>query len=551
MKRLLALALALVLGTGVTLLADEPQRRQWLVATTVPAAQLFDPPSIRVIDADRTAPEIEAVRDRVIARIEVVDGFAAELTESEASELRKSPLVRYVEPVYERRALELDATPPLPAAGSQETPWGILRVRAPEVWPFGRGKLVRVGVIDTGIDYTHPDLAHAYRGGWDFVNGDDDPMDDVGHGTHVAGTIGAADDLAGVVGVAPEAELYALKVLGSSGTGSSLDIIRAVEWAIDHHLDVINLSLGGGEHSEFENEVFEKARRSGVVAVAAAGNAWPFHTELDYPAAYRSVVSVAALTRDDSLAGFSQRGADLDLSAPGVGIDSSYSQMRLVITEASGTGHFGQWMAFSPRTSVVGALVDCGLGNRSEFPASVKGKIALIRRGGITFAEKSANAQAAGAIGALIFNHTAAGQENGGVINGTLGQPGNWIPTIGISRESGENMLRHGLGEVTMKETNIVGYASLQGTSMATPHVAGVFALMKGIKPWVDAETLVAIVLAAADDLGEPGPDAVFGAGAVDGFRSLQELAPELFEGTGEPDQPAPPARRRSTSHRR
>ncbi|MBW3565873.1 MAG: S8 family serine peptidase [Acidobacteria bacterium] len=548
MKRMLALAL--VLGTGVTLFADEPQRRQWLVATTVPAAELFAPPAITLIDPDRRAPELEGIRDRVIARIEVVDGFAAELTESEASELRKSSLVRYVEPVYERRALELDSAPPSTLAGSQETPWGILRVRAPEVWHYGRGKRVRVGVIDTGIDYTHPDLAHAYRGGKDFVNGDDDPMDDRGHGTHVAGTIGAADDLAGVVGVAPEAELYGLKVLDSSGSGSSLNIIRAVEWAVDNDLDVINLSLGGGEHSKFENEVFEKARRSGVVAVAAAGNAWPLHTTLDYPAAYRSVVSVAALTREDSLAGFSQRAADLDLSAPGVGVDSSYSETRLLITEASGAGHFGHWMAFSPRTPVVGSLVDCGLGNRGEFPATVKGNIALIRRGGSTFAEKSANAQAAGAIGALIFNHTVAGQENGGVIIGTLGQPGNWIPTIGISRESGESMLRHGLGPVTMKETNVVGYAALQGTSMATPHVAGVFALMKGIKPWVDAETLVGIVRAAADDLGDPGPDAVFGAGAVDGFRSLQELAPELFEGTGEPDGAAPPSRRRSTSHR-
>ena len=103
---------------------------------------------------------------------------------------------------------------------------------------------MRVAVIDSGCDYTHPDLAPNYKGGWDFVNDDADPKDDFGHGTHVSGTVAARDDDEGVVGVAPVADLYCLKALNSNGSGAWSDIIAALQWAVGNGIQVSNNSYG-------------------------------------------------------------------------------------------------------------------------------------------------------------------------------------------------------------------------------------------------------------------------------------------------------------------
>ena len=107
-----------------------------------------------------------------------------------------------------------------------------------------KGYGVNVAVIDSGCDYNHPDGAVNYVGGWDFVNNDNDPMDDNGHGTHVSGTVAAKDDNVGVVGVAPLASLYCLKVLNSSGSGAWSDIIAALQWAVANGIEVTNTAMG-------------------------------------------------------------------------------------------------------------------------------------------------------------------------------------------------------------------------------------------------------------------------------------------------------------------
>src|SRR5205807_5988961 len=145
-------------------------------------------------------------------------------------------------------------------AGQQVTHYGVTMVNAPSVWPVTRGIAgtsgtpTHVAIIDTGIDYKHPELVRAYKGGIDLVNNDNDPMDDEGHGTHVAGIIAAANDSSGVVGVASDVDLYAVKVLnacGSTPSGTTADVlITAIQWVVAKKAEiggnwVVNMSLGG------------------------------------------------------------------------------------------------------------------------------------------------------------------------------------------------------------------------------------------------------------------------------------------------------------------
>ncbi len=203
-------------------------------------------------------------------------------------------------------------------------------IDAPEAWAISEGTDVRVAVIDAGIDYNHPDLAANYAGGYDFLNDDADPMDDHGHGTHVAGTIAAAiSNLTGqpakeegVVGVAPHARVLAYKVCGANGSCSDFAIQQAIAQAITDQARVINMSLGEAAYSNSLNLAVQNAWSRGLVIVAAAGNAGS--TALFYPAALDNVISVAAFDEDHRRASFSNYGKWVDISAPGNAIMSSY-----------------------------------------------------------------------------------------------------------------------------------------------------------------------------------------------------------------------------------
>ncbi|MGH2451664.1 MAG: S8 family serine peptidase, partial [Candidatus Limnocylindria bacterium] len=155
-----------------------------------------------------------------------------------------------------------------------ENTWGVEHIRAGEAHSSGNvGTAVKVAVIDSGVDYTHPDLAANYAGGRDFVNGDDDPMDDNSHGTHVAGTVAAVKGNGGVVGVAPSAAIFALKVLNASGSGSWSDIIAALQWTVDNGIQVTNNSYGSGTNpGSTVQAAFDNSYGAGVLHVAAAGN---------------------------------------------------------------------------------------------------------------------------------------------------------------------------------------------------------------------------------------------------------------------------------------
>ena len=190
-------------------------------------------------------------------------------------------------------------------------------IGAPAAWEHASGEGIHVGVADTGCDYQHQALRTRFgdNKGYDFISDTNQPLDDNGHGTHVAGIIAGTN-----VGVAPNAKLYALKFLNAHGSGSQTDFIRAAEWAIDHELDVLNGSFGSAQTNEAEEAICDALQERGVLFVAAAGNRG--NTEYSYPASYESVISTAAVNNDKTRAPFSQYNDQVTISAPGVDIRS-------------------------------------------------------------------------------------------------------------------------------------------------------------------------------------------------------------------------------------
>lgn len=271
-----------------------------------------------------------------------VPAIAATLPEQAVKGLMNNPRVTYIEPDVKMWAIDAEL----------DSSWGVQHIGAGAVHadPGGtKGLGVRVAIIDTGIDYTHDDLKQNYAGGFDFVNGfydplfgwyendDDGPMDDNGHGTHVAGIVAAEDDGSGVVGVAPEAHLYAYKALDQDGSGYLSDVVAAIslathdpansghsEFGADAH--VINMSLGG-PHTLTLEIACAMAYLEGRTLVAAAGNEGnpPGKGDnISYPAGYDSVIAVAATNQNDGRAWWSSTGAATELSAPGVEVLSTY-----------------------------------------------------------------------------------------------------------------------------------------------------------------------------------------------------------------------------------
>lgn len=210
------------------------------------------------------------------------------------------------------------------ALTGQVQDWGVNAVKAPLAWHSNyTGKNVKVAVIDSGI-FPHEDLHIA--GGKSFVPYTTSYADDEGHGTHVAGIIAAKNNDIGIVGVAPDAQLYALKVLDSSGTGDLTNVLAAIDWAISNKMDIINLSLGSMDPSPTLQTALKKASDSGILVVAAAGNSGtPDGTgdTVAYPARYDSVIAVAATDSNNNRASFSATGNEVDFAAPGINIIST------------------------------------------------------------------------------------------------------------------------------------------------------------------------------------------------------------------------------------
>src|SRR3990167_1421348 len=214
------------------------------------------------------------------------------------------------------------AKPVSTVQAAQVLPWGIDRVDAELVWPSGNNAdPVKVAVIDTGISKDHPDLKANIQGGYNAINSTKSWNDDNGHGSHVAGIIGALNNTVGVVGVAPLVDLYAVKVLNRQGSGFLSDVIEGIQWAVANGMKVANMSLGSSSGTQSMHDAVIAAYNAGLTIVAAAGNSGG---AVIYPAAYPEVIAVSATDSANNLASFSSRGPEVDLAAPGVSIYSTY-----------------------------------------------------------------------------------------------------------------------------------------------------------------------------------------------------------------------------------
>jgi subtilisin family serine protease len=494
---------------------------------------------------------------RFVSGFESINGFEATLSDSEVDTLRKSPEVRWIEPVLERHALgRIAALSDQITDGQQTTPFGVTMVHAQSVWPVTKGKSLdpskptRVAIIDTGITYDDPELSAAYKGGHNFIDGSDDPRDDAGHGTHVAGTIAAADNGTGVVGIAPDVEIYSLKMLSSCGSGSSANEIRALDWILAKKAAIggnwiVNLSLGSPDPSAAEQTAFQNAIASGLLIFAAAGNDYDTNPVdgLSYPAAYPGVVSVGAIDSSQTVATFSQRGADLKVVGPGVNVLSTVVAEKVAAsngatyaaTAAAAENNSGDSLCL-PAPTVSGVVVDSGKGQIGDFPSSVAGKIALIERGDLTFADKAKNAKAAGAIGVICYN-SATGDPavpDLGKLTSASAVP----PFVFISRADGL-ALKATPGVSVSMSFGLHTYALYSGTSMATPHAVGTAALAWSVAPSATNVQVATAIEQTAHDLGDAGFDTVYGNGLVDALAAAMQLNPAAFGSATQPP-PAP-----------
>ncbi|PLR96623.1 S8 family serine peptidase [Bacillus sp. T33-2] len=393
------------------------------------------------------------------------------------------------------------------------------------------GKGVRIGVIDTGIDYEHPDLKRNYAGGYDVVDGDSDPMETKGshghgtlHGTHVAGIIAANGRMRGM---APDAQIIAYRALGPGGTGTTEQVLAAIDRAIEDRVDVLNLSLGNNVNGPDLpiSLAINKAVEEGVTAVTSSGNSGPNKWTVGSPGTASKAISVGASTPP--------------LKVPYLTVPGIIGKIRLEPLQGSHEWKLDRGIE----------MIDGGIGRKKDMQ-NARNKLVLIKRGELTFTEKAKNAFQAGASGVIIFNNTA------GNFFGNMEKDVK-IPVAAITKRQGEAILKHlkkgvlisrmllieekdilasfsSRGPVTVSweiKPDVVapgvainstipgGYLSLQGTSMAAPHVAGACALIKQAHPeWTPLQIKAALMNTAVpitDQMGKPYLTYEQGAGRI------------------------------------
>ncbi|HYH98465.1 S8 family serine peptidase [Hyalangium sp.] len=486
---------------------------------------------------------------------------AARLTPEQRAVLAQDPDVLTLERDRTVRAFERQA---LATSGSVgEYTEGLKLVQAPLVWdanndgvldataPNGTG--IKVCVVDSGWDNRHPELQAAYVAGKDFVDDDDEPLDfetntgkwGGGHGTHTAatvvaqlgshGTVNPGEEPNGVVGVAPGVGLLVARVLNTRGNGSTADIISAIEWCQQQGAKVISLSLGAPEPSATEEAAFKAAVLAGLLPIAATGNSGTGDPATEpgvaYPAAYDGVLAVGAVNFKSEHPAFSQVGPQVALVAPGVDVLSamivgaeSFSQV-----EVDGRTFESRSLAFAPLGEYTGKLLTCGIGNSKSAcgdEATCDGFVAYVDRGGLdgegnglTFAKKVTFMRRAGAKAVLVGNN----DPGDGIGNFTLGTEDTWLPTASVSHADG-SALKGLKGKAAKVKLVGVDYSRLTGTSMATPHVSGVAALLWSARPTLTALQVRALLQDSAQDLGTSGRDNAFGFGLVQAKAALDLL---------------------------
>jgi subtilisin len=279
-------------------------------------------PLINAVVIETPADQVSAADTRLTAMAEVAridqDPTINWLKSVDAPEFSLPSMDAIMAPLAALRTRPQIAAPAA-ASGSQVIQWGVKAVDAPAAWAKSRGEGVKVVVIDTGLDMTHPDLAANIKGGWNVITNSKDFTDDHGHGTHCGGNIAALDNDIGIVGVAPKADLYGVKVLDANGSGTFDNVIAGMQWAVDNHMQVASMSLGADQGNQALADMVAAMTKAGVTLVAAAGNSGG---AVGFPGGYPGAIAVAAMDQNDQLADFSSRGPEVAVIAPGVDIYS-------------------------------------------------------------------------------------------------------------------------------------------------------------------------------------------------------------------------------------
>ena len=461
-------------------------------------------------------------RGRIAHELPAHDAVAMHLDAASHVELSRNPHIAYIERDVPRYPMALDApSTGAPYAAGQKVPYGISMVQADQLSDALAGNR-KVCIIDSGYQLAHEDLSA------NNVTGTNDSgtglwsTDENHHGTHVAGTIAAINNAGtGVVGVNPNKtlNLHIIKVFNASGWAYSSTLTAAVDKCAAAGANVISMSLGGGASSRTEKAAFDKyytRATNSILSIAAAGNAGT--TAVSYPAGYTNVVSVAAVDVNKAWATFSQYNSDVELAGPGVGVLSTVPMGtgRGSVFSVGGAGYGSLPMDGSPIGSVSGALVDCGTG--AAVCAGAAGKVCLIQRGANAFADKVLNCQNGGGTAAAVYNNVA------GILSGTMGTTATSIPSVGISDVDGAALKAGSIGAAASTAVTATNYAYFDGTSMATPHVSAVAALVWSYRPSCNAATLRSVLNATAQDLGGASRDTKFGFGLVQALAAKNRL---------------------------
>jgi serine protease len=471
-----------------------------------------------------------------------VKALAIELHSAKVGDLARAGGVTYVEQDPERAPVGLEDAQLVPATNNGL--YGLVTTNSDDAQAAGYdGTGVKACVADTALDTDHPDIAGNFEAGFNAFDGSSEVdafalgvEETETHATHVSGTLLGVDNTVGILGVAPAADLYLARVLGTQRNGSvsgkSSQIMAGVEWLAEQGCKVINMSLGGPNRSRTEEALYEQITADGTLIVAAAGN--DGRNRLSYPSAYSVVLSVGAVDSSNDHADFSNTGAALDISGPGVDVLSSVPENQALFgSVTTGASTFDalsiEFAGHTPSAGITGTLVNCGYGVSAVDCGTTPpaGFVALIQRGSptkqsVSFAQKVDSAMVAGAAAAIIYNNVE------GNFLGTLGSEDNggtaWIPAVSVSDTDGTALVTH-VGSSATVVNLLTRWDYFSGTSMATPHVAGAAALVFDANPSLTAVRVGEILQDTALDLGPAGDDTTFGSGLVDAHAAVLEAA--------------------------
>jgi subtilisin family serine protease len=447
--------------------------------------------------------------------------------------LERDPAVAYAEPNYLYHAT---ATPNDPRYSQL---WGLAKISAPAAWDVTTGSnAVVVGVVDTGITTDHLDLAGNVVPGYDFVQNDADPRDFNGHGTHVAGTIGArGNNGIGVTGVDWQVSLMPVRVLDGAGSGTNANVTSGLAYACQHGASIVNASLGGTGYSQAMRDAIA-ACPSTLFVVAAGNNGVSDDLTPHYPCNYgappsnlANIVCVGATDNTDHLAGFSNFGTSVDLAAPGVDVESTWPAYDTLATEGF-DGPFS-WAPYTPAGLAFGrSATHSATGSYSATDSPVGN---YLPNSDTQLLRPSSMASLAGRVGCQLSYKLLLDTESGHDYFWVLGSSdaatyggdqwsgstsGSFIPlTSDMSRYDGAAQFFPAL-KLTSDGDSVVGdggylddltlrclrpaadaYETISGTSMATPHVTGVAALVKAAHPSYTAAQVKAAILKGVDRL--------------------------------------------------